>query len=320
MKFALVSNGSSLPFPVVSADGRTWYDVSHFLPDAGTGSIVDLLAYENTHAGQLAAQLADGAHDATAVDITRCKLHLPFAPRAYRDFMLYERHAINAARGFVEKYLPKLAPVVRSYEKVSGKTFPKLKPHKRYYQYPIYYLGNHLNFVTHGDTVAIPRYTRELDYELELGVVICRPLKNATPDQARAAMGGFVVFNDFSARDVQLSEIQCGFGPMKAKNFVNAISPVVTTADEILPVLERLNVSVAINGQQVAENTTAGMLHSLPDAIAYASWEEQLHPGEFFGSGTVPDCTGIENGHFLKSGDTIRLEIEKIGVLENSVL
>jgi 2-keto-4-pentenoate hydratase/2-oxohepta-3-ene-1,7-dioic acid hydratase in catechol pathway len=158
-----------------------------------------------------------------------------------------------------------------------------------------------------------------LDYELEIGLVICKMLKNATPQEALEAIGGFVVFNDFSARDVQLDEIRCGFGPMKAKNFANAVSNIVATADEILPQIDNLKVSVTINGKQVEANTTAGMHYTIAEAIAYASCEEQLYPGEFFGSGTVPGCTGFENGHFLKSGDTIRLEIEKIGVLENTV-
>lgn len=152
-----------------------------------------------------------------------------------------------------------------------------------------------------------------------MGVIICRPLKNASPEDAEKAIGGFTVFNDFSARDVQLSEIEAGFGPMKSKNFVNSISNVVVSADEILPVIVNLQVRVIINDEKIAENTTAGMYHSIADAIAYASWEEQLYPGEFFGSGTVPQCTGIENGRFLKKNDTIKIEIQGIGSLENEV-
>ena len=58
----------------------------------------------------------------------------------------------------------------------------------------------------------------------------------------------------------------------------------------------------------------------MQEAIAYASWEEQLHPGELFGSGTIPFCTGIENGHLLKVGDSVRLEVEGIGSLTNFVI
>lgn len=320
MKVALVSENLSNPFPIISFADKSWYRVSELRPEAALDNTIDVLNYEKEHPGDLLNRISNEKHPVSPINVAPVKTLIPFQPKAYRDFMLYEKHAINAARGFVKKYLPGLFPIVRTYEKLSGKNFPKLKPHKRYYRYPIYYLGNHLNFITHGEPVSIPKYTRELDYELELGVVICKAVKNATPEQALNAIGGFVVFNDFSARDVQLGEIRCGFGPMKAKNFINAISNIVITADEILPIIDSLKVSVRINNQQVAESTTAGMHYSLADAIAYASWEEQLHPGEFFGSGTVPDCSGIENGQFLKSGDTIRLEIEKIGFLENEIL
>ena len=79
---------------------------------------------------------------------------LPFQPIAYRDFMLYEQHAIDAARGFVKKYMPYLFPIVNTFEKITKRSFPKLKPSKRYYQYPIYYLGNHLNFITHQQNIV----------------------------------------------------------------------------------------------------------------------------------------------------------------------
>lgn len=319
MKLSLVLNNSSEPFPFVSADGEVWYRVSEIAPELDTPSIVDILAHEKQTPGLLSSCIQKKRSTCTSISVSSMTAVLPFHPRAYRDFMLYETHAINAARGFVKKYIPKLFPVMTTYEKTFNKPFPKLKPHKRYYKYPIYYLGNHLNFVTHGDKISIPQYTKELDYELELGIVICKPLKNATAQEALDAIGGFTVFNDFSARDVQMSEIQCGFGPMKAKNFINAISTTVVTADEILPVIDQLKVKVSINNKKIAENTTAGMHYTIGEAIAYASWEEQLYPGEFFGSGTVPDCTGIENGHLLKSGDTIRLEVDKIGVLENII-
>jgi len=245
---------------------------------------------------------------------------LPFRPTAYRDFMLYEKHAIEAGRGFVKKYLPGLFPVVNLFEKLTGKTFPKIKPSKRYYQYPIYYMGNHLNFISNEDQIGIPSYTQELDYELELAALIIKPLKNATKEEVNDAIGGFVILNDFSARDVQLDEMSAGFGPMKAKNFGNAISSIVVSKDEILDAIDDLKVKVWINGELIAESSSKNKLYSFQEAIAYASWEEQLHPGELFGSGTIPTCTGIENGRMLKNGDRITLEVEKMGSLSNFVL
>ena len=245
---------------------------------------------------------------------------LPFHPTAYRDFMLYEKHVIDASRGFVKKYMPSLFPIVNTYEKILGKPFPKLKPYKRYYQHPIYYLGNHLNFITHQDTITIPSYTKALDYELELAVVIVKPLKNASVEEVNEAIGGFVILNDFSARDVQLDEMKSGFGPMKTKNFGSAISSVVVSKELLLSKVDKLKTKVIINDQVIVESNTKDKLYSFQEAIAYASWEEQLHPGELFGSGTIPGCTGIENGVMLSKGDVITLEIECIGQLTNKVL
>lgn len=245
---------------------------------------------------------------------------IPLKPAAYRDFMLFEKHAIDATRGFVKKYMPRLLPIVRAYEGMFGQPFPKLKPKSRYYQYPIYYLGNHLNFITNNDSIEIPSYTQELDYELEIAAIITKPLKNAKPEEVEQAIGGFVILNDFSARDVQISEMESGFGPMKTKNFGSSISSHIVSRDDIIKRLQDLKTKVMINNQLVAEGTTEGMYYSIQEAIAYASWEEQLHPGELFGSGTIPGCTGIENGVMLKRGDTISLEVEGLGELTNKVI
>ena len=244
---------------------------------------------------------------------------IPFKPTAYRDFMLHEKHAIDAARGFVKKYMPNLIRIVKTYEKVFRKPFPKLKPKKRFYQHPIYYMGNHLNFISEGDSIEIPSYTKEMDYELELGVVITKPLKNASIEEVNDAIGGFLILNDFSARDVQLDEMDSGFGPMKTKNFGSAISSVVVGRDTLIDQVDNLNVKVVINGKTIVESNTKDKTYSLQEAIVYASWEEQLHPGELFGSGTIPGCTGIENGVMLNKGDTIVLEIEGIGSLTNKI-
>jgi len=201
-----------------------------------------------------------------------------------------------------------------------NKPFPKLRPKKRYYQHPIYYMGNHLNFFTHGDSIKIPSYTAELDYELEIAAVISKPLKNASIKQVEDAIAGFVILNDFSARDVQMSEMESGFGPVKSKNFGNAISATFTPKHVLIEKLDTLNTKVIVNDKTVAIGSTKNMYYSMQEAIAYASWEEQLHPYELFGSGTIPSCTGIENGVMLNAGDVITLEIEGIGQLTNNVI
>jgi len=315
----MISDGKVPAFPVISFDDKNWYRVKDVLPETELQSVVEILAFYQDKPGIFADNITNNQQTLEAVDITSFEVQMPFQPLSYRDFMLYEEHYINAKRGFVKKYMPALLTIINIYERIANKTFPKLKPEKRWYEYPIYYLGNHLTFVKENSVIDIPPYTGELDYELELGAVLCRSVKNASEDEAKDAIGGFVVFNDFSARDVQADEMKCGFGPMKAKNFANSISSMVVTADEILPKIDCLPVKVFINNVLIMESDSRNMHYSLAEAVAYASWEEQLYPGEFVATGTIPGCTGIENGKMLSSGDSIRLEIEGVGILENRV-
>ena len=245
---------------------------------------------------------------------------LPFQPLSFRDFLLFEKHFIDASRGFVKRFLPKKYRITTLYETITGKTFPKFKPSPLWYEQPLYYFGNHLNFVTSGDDIHSPAYTHALDYELELGAILAKPLLNATPEEAKKAIGGYVVLNDLSARDVQMAEMRSGFGPQKAKHFLNAMSQIVVTTDEVNDRIEQLQASVTIDGTNCANCTTSNMQYSLGEAIAYASKNEQLHPGELFGSGTLPGGCGMENGHWLQSGNVLTLKIDGVGELTNRIV
>jgi 2-keto-4-pentenoate hydratase/2-oxohepta-3-ene-1,7-dioic acid hydratase in catechol pathway len=165
----------------------------------------------------------------------------------------------------------------------------------------------------------VPSYTNALDYELELGFVLSRPLFNASPEQALAAIGGFVVLNDFSARDVQRDEMQSGFGPQKAKHFLSSMSETAVTADALLPFVDDLKASIRINGREVATTSTAGMRYSLGEVLAHASKEERLFPGELFGTGTLPGGCALENECWLKTGDVLQLQIDRVGEIEHRI-
>jgi len=247
-------------------------------------------------------------------------LQLPFQPLSFRDFMLYEKHAIDAARGYVKRFMPKAYRVTSLYESFTGKTFPRFKPEHLWYEKPIYYMGNHLAFVPSGSRVQTPKYSKALDYELELGFVLDKHLFNATPEEAENAIGGFVVLNDFSARDVQRAEMTSGFGPQKSKHFLSSMSDVMVTADEILPQINELKGAVYINNTRVSSVSTAGMRYSLGQVLAHASRDEHLFPGELFGTGTLPGGSGMENGHWLKSGDQLRLTIDGIGEIQHQIV
>lgn len=265
------------------------------------------------------ARLQDAARRVVVQPLAESTLALPFTPLSFRDFMLYEGHAIDAARGFVRTYLPRAWPIVKTYERVLGAPFPLLRPSRLWYRQPIYYLGNHLAFAGDGNAISIPSYTAQIDYELELGFVLKRPLFNASPDEAEAAIGGFVVVNDFSARDVQREEMRSGFGPQKSKHFRNAMSRVLVSADEILPRWRDLKGSVRVNGALVSEPSSAGAHWSLGEALAHASRWEQLHPGELFATGTLPGGSGIETGRMLSDGDVVEIAIEGVGQIRNSI-
>lgn len=174
-----------------------------------------------------------------------------------------------------------------------------------------------MNFISEGDTIVWPSYTQALDYELELGAILSKPILNASPEEAFEAIGGYVVLNDVSARDVQKNEMDSGFGPQRAKHFINAISSEVVTADEAKPALDKLTGSVSINGKKVSNCDGRKAHYSIAEAVAFVSTDEQLHSGELFGSGTLPGGSGLENGHWVSPGDTLTLELEGIGSLTN---
>ncbi|WP_242965996.1 fumarylacetoacetate hydrolase family protein [Clostridium chromiireducens] len=150
--------------------------------------------------------------------------------------------------------MPNIYSIIRAYETIFRHPFPAFKPKKAWYDNPVYYKGNSLSFIGDGELVSYPHYATLKDYELELGMIITNNLLNATEEEGLAAVGAFCVFNDFSARNIQLDEMRkTGFGPCKAKDFASSISNIVVTADEILPVPNTLKTMVFINENLAAE-------------------------------------------------------------------
>jgi 2-keto-4-pentenoate hydratase/2-oxohepta-3-ene-1,7-dioic acid hydratase in catechol pathway len=249
-------------------------------------------------------------------------------PESIREFMVFEQHVINCTRRFE---MPRWrATLDRFVEKTFGRkatlAYRKARP---WYERPVYYKGNRMNVIGDGARVTIPRYTKAFDWELEFGIFLCKQGRDIPKDKAREFIGGYTIFNDFSARDIQKREMGGRLGPAKGKDFDggNAIGPVLVTPDEI-PDPYNLVMKARINGEEVSYGHTKGMRWKFEDLIAYVSQDETLYPGEFFGSGTgtVPEsgenrcCCGLEMGRFLRAGDTVELEIEGIGTLTNYVV
>lgn len=244
---------------------------------------------------------------------------LPFQPASFRDFLLYEKHNIDASRGLVRRFHPSQYRLAGAVERITRRPLPLFKPRPLFYRQPIYYMSNALTFVPTGTPIAVPPYSRALDYELEIGFVLAKPLFNANPADALDAIGAFVLLNDLSARDVQRAEMATGLGPQKAKHFANSLSETAVTADEILPRIDTLTGSVAVNGRIVSTVSSAGMQHSIGDVLAHASRGEQLLPGELFGTGTLPGGSGMETGNWLQPGDTLTLLLDDIGSIEHRI-
>ena len=244
---------------------------------------------------------------------------LPFQPLSFRDFMLFEEHNIGAARGYVGRFRPHLARLATGFEAITRSTFPPFRPHRLWYRQPTYYMGNAATIVPSGTPVSAPPYTQALDYELELGFVLRDPLLNASPAEAEDAIGSFVLLCDFSARDVQIPEMNSGFGPQKSKHFLTSLATTAVTATDLLPIWTRLRSTVTINGEVVARPDARKPRWSLGEVLAHASAGEQLYPGELFGTGTLTDGCGMEIGRWLQPGDQLRLEMEGVGVIEHAI-
>ena len=246
---------------------------------------------------------------------------LPFQPRSLRAFMLWESHLVASSRVLVKRFFS--APVgraVTAYEAVTGRTFPPLKPKQRFYEVPAFYLANHTALLADGDDMWWPSHTAFLDFELELAFVLARPLVDATPEEARAAVGGFFVLNDWSARDVQAADARKNiFGPVvKSKTFANSIGCDVITADE-LPDWQRATGRVRVDGEIWCEGTTAGAAHDIGEILAYASTGERLEVGDVISTGCMPTCCGLELDRWIAPGNVVELEIDGIGTLSNKV-
>ena len=246
-------------------------------------------------AGDMVAFIEAGAPIGAERAVPDAVLLAPLVPRSFRDFLAFEGHLVNAYRNL-------------------GRDVPA-----EWYEVPVYYRSMGTT-VTGPDTVLPwPSYSRQLDHELELAVVIGRPARDVRAEDWLDCVFGFTIWNDMSARDVQRRELPVGMGPAKAKEWdgSNALGPCIVTPDEID--LDTLELEVRINGERWGGDRVAAMHHSFGDLIAYASQDQTLLPGEVLGSGTATGGSGLELDRWIQPGDVIEMEAGPIGVLRNTV-
>ena len=227
---------------------------------------------------------------------------IPLPPQM-RDFLCFEKHLVQA------------------FEAVGRLRGTPTRIPQAWYERPIFYHPNRFSVCGPHADVPWPSYSERLDFELEFGCYIGRPGKDIPKERAREHIFGYTIFNDFSARDEQTKEMAGQLGPGKGKDFdnANAMGPCLVTADEIGDPY-RLEMMVRVNGEEWGRGNSRDMHWKFEDCIAHVSRSETLHPGEFFGSGTVGNGCGLEQMRFLNPGDVIELEVEGIGILRNRVV
>lgn len=212
-------------------------------------------------------------------------------PNSIRDFMVFEEHVENSLEGAI--------PDV-------------------WYEIPIYYKGNPESVYHPDDPVEWPAYTDQLDYELELCAVVGREGREISAANAEEYIAGITIFNDWSARDIQMREMEGLLGPTKGKDFANSFGPYLVTPDAID--LGDLTVAARVNGETWSEGNIGEMYHSFAEIIEYVTQHESIHPGDVLGTGTVGLGCGLELDRWLEPGDTVSLEAEGIGILKNRVV
>lgn len=169
-----------------------------------------------------------------------------------------------------------------------------------------------------GDTITwYADTTKEVDYEAELGVIIGKPCRRVSQAEALAYVGGYTCVNDVSARDIQSSDSGKQWVLGKTPDGFCPVGPVLVTADDI-PDPQVLNIRCILNGQVVQNSNTKEMIFNVAHLISHISQFMTLMPGDLISTGT-PFGVGMSRNPklWLKDGDEVVVEVEKIGALRN---
>ncbi len=176
----------------------------------------------------------------------------------------------------------------------------------------------------------------ELDFELEVGALVDTPVRDLPPERADEAIGGYIILDDWSARDLQRDETSVRLGPAKGKDFATTIGPWLVTPDELAdvwppeatgPTLAMEADVVEPSGRTVAvsRGSWADAHFAFADMLARASADVRIRPGELLGSGTVGGGCLLEVkdetlGRWLEPGDEVVLRVERLGELRSPVI
>jgi fumarylacetoacetate (FAA) hydrolase len=229
-------------------------------------------------------------------------------PPTIRDFFAFEAHVRNARAR-------------------SGLEVPP-----QWYQIPVFYFSNTSALYGHDEAIPYPRHSQALDYELEMAAVIGREGQDIAAEQAADYIAGYMIMNDWSARDLQLQEMAVQLGPAKGKDFATSFGPWLVTPDELQPYRrgsgadERFDLPMRarVNGVLLTEANFQEIYYTFPHMIERTSQHVRLRPGDILGSGTCGGgCLlelGQERHRWLSVGDVVELEIAGLGLLRNSIV
>ena len=268
------------------------WDGEGLRPVRGEGTLLDLIRTESL------AVAADDARSRPAVDPSTVTL-LPPIPRppSIRDFMAFEDH------------------VVTSFAAIGAEVDPL------WYQQPVFYFTNPT--AVHGarDSIRVSPGSAAFDYELEIAAVIGREGADLDPTAAVEHIAGYMLFCDWSARDVQSQEMRLNLGPAKGKDSAHSCGPWMLTPDELAA---DAAMTASVNGRPCSSGRLDALSWSFGDMIAYASRGTRVLPGDVIGSGTVgTGCLlelsrthGLENYPWLQPGDTVCLAATGLGAIE----
>jgi 2-keto-4-pentenoate hydratase/2-oxohepta-3-ene-1,7-dioic acid hydratase in catechol pathway len=242
--------------------------------------------------------------------LDQVRLLAPIQPPTMRDFSVFEQHI----EGVIKDANPEA-------------TVPSV-----WYESPFCYFTNPHAVTGPGDEIPVPPGCGRLDLELEVAAVIGRAGGGLTPEEAAECIAGYTIFNDWSARDLQMAEMRLGLGMCKGKDFANTLGPWIVTPDELEAFRDGdrfdLELRAEVNGIALGSDTLANMAWSFPELVSYASRGTWVRPGDVLGSGTcghgcLLELWGRRGRDFhppLGPGDVVSLRVEGIGTLTNTVV
>ena len=284
-------------------DGELVVPVADGEGPSGLEAVLDLAMAANADPGL--RPRAEGE----PVALEGVRLLAPVAePPSVRDFYAFEQH-VRTARSRRAREM-----------------------HPDWYELPVFYFSNPAAVLGPGDPVAAPPRSAELDYELEVACVLGRGGTNLRLQDADGAVAGFMVMNDWSARDVQRREMALSLGPAKGKDFATSLGPTLVSAAEFAPgglrEVPSAVMTATVNGVEWSRADLDGLWWSFAELLAYASEAAPVRRGDVLGSGTCgTGCIlelslvhGADKYPYLQPGDQVELEVAGLGVLTTPVV